>query len=151
MFYNPFLTKHGDNHLIVYPSKGLEQVMDRSDQLAIVNHISDLYQFQIDELGKPVDFHIVVPWEHMGEVMTDVVAYSMLGEWDSGPLKNTYVFKGQQRVRDMGDGCGNADVLLGAEQIHLWSRDDDVAAYIKPPRPVLPSRISMGEDFYQPE
>ncbi|MBI4019888.1 MAG: hypothetical protein HY367_01035 [Candidatus Aenigmarchaeota archaeon] len=145
VFYNPISMKVGVTPVIIYPSKGLEEVLDRRDKGCIERHVKELYER--NETLHKAEYNIDILWNSHNDVMADVWIYDKVEEWGSGPLVDVRIYRNFARDTSSGVSAGNGLVILGLEEQHRWATS--LEEYIEGERPNLPERISLGKGFYE--
>ena len=144
-FYNPIKHQIESVPLIIYPCTGLETVFDNKKRGCLENHVSELYkQNNLSNMGQ---YNILILWNDGEDAMTDVWIYSRLESWGSGPLVDAKIFKNFERETNIGISAGDGLVLLGLEEQHRW-KTNSLGRYLRGSRPKLPSKISIGQSFY---
>lgn len=149
-FYNPFRLEIKNVPIIVYPSQGLENVLDRTNKYSIERNLFTLYKRNSDKIREKGEYHIVIQWAEKGkpDIMTDVWIYDKVESWGSGPLVDAKVFRDEQIVKDIGVGCGNELIMLGREEEHRRNASS-LKEYLRGIRPTLPDFINLKENFFK--
>lgn len=148
--YLPFSTEQGGLPLIVYPVKDenpLEDVFDRKDKKAILNHIQDLYQRHKAILQKG-SYHILFVWNLEKHRMTDVWVYDMKNWSDSGPLLECHTFRDLEVTDDAGIASGDSVIVLGREE-ELRRKVGELKQYVDRAKhlPTFPEGFAPTETF----
>ena len=141
-FYNPKIMQVRNIPLIVYPSEGIEKLLDREKQNPIKDFFNILYTNKnLKNIGK---FNINILWENKGDLMTDIWIYSQLNNWKSGALVDEKTFRNYKIDNTIGITAEFGLIMLGEEaKYRLIKKPKD---YFEK-RPQLPTQIMNNINF----
>ncbi len=148
LFYKPFTTVLSQVPVIIYPMKGIESLVARSNPDSIVTFLKDLYTKQ-PSLQSGV-FHIVILWCGDGELMTDAWVYRELESNEAGYTIDYQTFRGVEMEKGAGITASDGLIMLGREtelEESLRLKGKSIEEYVFGVRPTLPDPLNPTESY----
>ncbi len=131
---------------------GVEKLISRENKDSIANYLGQLYQSQ-PSVNRGV-FHIVILWQNVQSVMTDVWLYLRLESAETGYTIDCQTFQDLKVIQGNGLTASDGLIMLGKETEReelLRKQNRPIKDYIFGSRPSLPVDINPDQKFYQPD
>jgi len=163
VFYNPFTTEMGNIPTIVYPARGVEVVFDRCDKGFIEKYLHGLWSLHSRLISPETEYMLAMVWDEpideQRNKMTDLWTHRRTADYGFGPLMDVLTFRNNdhyfpdQSRKDVPEGRGSGNTIkVVSNEEQLWteliSAGGTPQEFLSGPRPKLPERMRVGEDFY---
>lgn len=149
LFYKPIAILVNQTPVIVYPMKGIESLVSRSELNSITDFLSDLYsKHPILQSGT---FHIAILWSDQDQLMTDLWIYRSLESSEAGFTIDCQTFRGTNSEKGEGITASDGLIMLGREtelEEAMRSQGKTIHDYVFGPRPKLPGVFHPTESYY---
>lgn len=149
LFYKPFSITLNQIPVIVYPMKGIESLVSRSEPDSIIDFLTDLYRKQTSL--QSVTFHIVILWSDQNQIMTDIWIYRSLESIEAGFTIDCQTFRGLNIEKGEGITASDGLIMLGREtelEEAMRKEGKTIKDYVFGARPELPGSLQPTERYH---
>lgn len=149
-FYKPIPLTIQNIPILVYPMKGIEELVNRGDNSSIQLHLEKLYRANEGVvIGK---LHIAILWVDDSHIMTDIWQYTQIETENTGFTIDCKTFQDIEPITGNGLTASDGLIMLGREtefQEKVRKQSRSIDKFVFGERPILPDEINPTEYFYK--